>query len=178
MAEPEFYIDTKTGVKRRKLPGDVARDGEVLFIPMEAMHKPATLKLSDAQGGGVTQRVRLTEVAGPIEPAHSPVTRDGGSSPTKTKDGASATTFVDPYGRVLASGATSGDERADGKAIGAQLSYEHRTANAWKEPFPAPPEPDPVTYGGSGKAKGHDTAPAGNGWEGYERRVREAWKSQ
>lgn len=176
MAEPEFYIDTKTGVKRRKLPGDVARDGEVLFIPMEAMHKPATLKLSDAQGGGVTQRVRLTEVAGPIEPAHSPVTRDGGSSPSKTKDSASASTFVDPYGRVLASGATSGDERADGRALGAQLSYEQRTANAWKEPTLPLPEGDPVTYGGSGKAKGHQDASAGNGREAYEDRLRNAWQ--
>lgn len=150
MAEPEFYIDTKTGVKRRKLPGDVARDGEVLFIPMEAMHKPATLELSDAQGGGVTQRVRLTEVAGPIEP-----TRDGGSSPSKTKDSASALPegmYRDPYGRLLV--ASSGDNVAAGRALGAQLSYEQRVGAAWKEPFPAPPEPDPVTYGGSGKAKG------------------------
>lgn len=84
--------------------------------------------------------------------------------------------YPDPYGRLLV--ASSGENVAAGRALGSQLTYEQRTGNAWKEPFPAPPEPDPVTYGGSGKVKGHDAAPARNGQEGYERRLRDAWKTK
>lgn len=146
------YVIDKNGVRRRLQPGDVVGDGEMLFVPFTEMHQPARLKLTDAEVAGMVFRDK------PEPPKADP-----------------AATFTDPYGRTLVAG--PGENVAAGRALGAQLSYEQRVGNAWKEPFPAPPEGDPVTYGGSGKAKGQQDALAGNGQEAYEQRLRDAWRA-
>lgn len=110
MTDFSYVIDTRTGVKRRLMPGETMRDGEVLHMGMEGMHRPAALKLSDA--------------------AVAIFIRDGASKP----DAVPAGFFKDAYGRVLPTGVTSGNDRVDGKALGARLAYEQSLRDAWKLP--------------------------------------------
>lgn len=58
----------------------------------------------------------------------------GGSAPAATQDSTPPGFFRDSYGRLLATGTTSGNDRADGKALGARLTYERDLADAWKHP--------------------------------------------
>lgn len=83
------------------------------------------------------------DAAGPQPPA-GPAVRDtapphSGTAPTGTaghpvRSSPTPGTFVDNYGRTLACGTTSGNDRADGKALGSRLAYEQRLGEAWKLP--------------------------------------------
>lgn len=120
MTDFSYVIDTRTGVKRRLMPGETMRDGEVLHMGMEVMHRPATRKLSDA---GVVAFFR-----------------DGGMGGGKP-DAVPAGFFKDAYGRVLPTGVTSGNDRVDGKALGARLAYEADLRDGWKAGDDAPAAP-------------------------------------
>lgn len=115
MSNLSYVIDTRTGVKRRLMPGDAMRDGEVMYMPMEGMHRAATLKLSDA---GVAAFIR-----------------DGAT------DGEPAGFFRDGYGRLLPTGTTSGNDRTDGKALGYRLAYEADLRDAWRHVDAEPDAP-------------------------------------
>ncbi|MFG1377887.1 hypothetical protein [Xanthobacter autotrophicus] len=108
MTDFSYVIDTRTGVKRRLMPGDAMRDGEVLYMGMEGMHRPAILKLSDA---GVAAFFR-----------------DGGMGGGKLDDTVPAGFFKDAYGRTLASG--TGPERD--RVEGFRIARDAVLADAWK----------------------------------------------
>lgn len=112
MSAFSYVIHQRTGVKRRLVPGDAMRDGEVLYAPLETMHQPATLKLSDAS------------VAAFIRDAGE----SSGGKPTDTPPGF----FRDAYGRLLATGTTAVDQRRAGfyAARDAMLADEWRGGDA------------------------------------------------
>lgn len=112
MADFNYVINTRTGVKRRLMPGDTVRDGEVIYVPFDQMHQPAVLELSDAAVGAFLQDGTTDAKADDVPPGF----------------------FRDSYGRLLVSGTTSGDDRADGKALAARLLYEQDLQDAWKLP--------------------------------------------
>lgn len=101
-----YVIDTRTGVKRRLMPGETMRDGEAMYAPMEVMHRPATRKLSDA---AVATYIRDSAT---------------GSKP----DAVPAGFFKDAYGRLLPTG--TGPERD--RAEGLRIATEAMLADAWK----------------------------------------------
>lgn len=104
MTDFSYVIDTRTGVKRRLMPGETMRDGEVLHMGMEGMHRPAALKLSDA--------------------AVAIFIRDGASKP----DAVPAGFYRDGYGRLLATG--TGPERD--RMEGVRIATEAMLAKQWR----------------------------------------------
>ncbi|MFG1277472.1 hypothetical protein [Xanthobacter autotrophicus] len=115
MTDFSYVIDTRTGVKRRFMPGDAMRDGEVLYMGMEVMHRPATRKLSDA---AVATFIRDSAT---------------GSKPDAVPPGF----FRDAYGRLLATG--TGPERD--RAEGFRIARDAMLADAYKAGDDAPAAP-------------------------------------
>ncbi|MDQ0505175.1 hypothetical protein [Xanthobacter agilis] len=154
MADFDFVIHQRTGVKRRLMPGDTMRTGEVMYMPMEGMHQSATLKLSDTT---VTAFIRNAA---------------GGGKP----DDVPAGFFRDGYGRLLPTGTTCGDDRADGKALGFRLAYEADLRDAYKagdaEPADRSANTTP-TIARHGEQEGPEAKKAR---ERYENDMRDAWR--
>lgn len=154
MADFSYVIDTRTGVKRRLMPGDAMRDGEVMYMPMEGMHRAATLKLSDA---GVAAFFRDGGMGGKADDVPPGFFRDG-------------------YGRLLPTGTTSGNDRSDGKALGSRLTYEQDLRDAWKaggaEPADTSVNTEP-TIARHGEQEGPEVKKAR---ERYESDMRNAWR--
>lgn len=155
MSDFSYVIHQRTGVKRRLMPGDTARDGEVLYTGMEAMHQPAILKLSD------------TSVAAFF--------RDGGMGGGKADD-VPAGFFRDSYGRLLPTGISSGDDRADGRALGARLTSEAELRDAYKA---GDAEPSGVSVNTEPTIARHgeqETPEVKKAREKYERDMANAWR--
>lgn len=108
MSDFSYVIHQRTGVKRRLVPGDTMRDGEVMYMPMEAMHQPAILKLSDASVAAFF--------------------RDGGMGGGKPDDTVPVGFYRDSYGRLLPCGRSP--ER--GRVEGVRIATEAMLADAWR----------------------------------------------
>ncbi|MFG1317691.1 hypothetical protein [Xanthobacter autotrophicus] len=99
----------------------ILQEGETSYIPMAELHNPARTRcMGDA--------------------ALATFFRDGGMGGGKA-DAVPAGFFKDAYGRVLPTGVTSGNDRADGKALGARLAYEADLRDGWKAGDDAPAAP-------------------------------------
>lgn len=153
MADFDFVIHQRTGVKRRLLPGDTMRDGEVMYMPIEGMHQSATLKLSDAS------------VAAFI--------RDGAGG---TADDVPAGFFKDAYGRLLPTGTTSGNDRADGKALGYRLAYEADLRDAYKAGDAEPADTSANTAPNIARHGEQEGPAVRKARERYESDMRDAWR--
>jgi len=114
MSNLSYVIDTRTGMKRRLMPGDTMRTGEVLYMGAEGMHQPATLKLSDA---GVAAFIR-----------------DGAGGKA---DDVPAGFFKDAYGRVLPTGRSPERDRAEG----VRIATEAMLSDAWRSGDAKPDAP-------------------------------------
>lgn len=85
----------------------VVQEGESVYVPFGEMHLPTHIRrMGDA--------------------AFASLLQDG------ITDAVPPGFFRDGYGRLLVSGTTSGDDRADGKALAARLLYEQDLQDAHK----------------------------------------------
>ncbi|WP_454917014.1 DUF2213 domain-containing protein [Xanthobacter sediminis] len=120
--------------------------------------------VSKARGGAA---LRFGDAAVPVS--------DHGAS--NMADGVPPGFFRDAYGRVLVSGATSGDDRADGRALAARLLYEQDLRDAHKADDAEPA--DAVVNAGSFTKKGADYGEVPEVRavrEQYERDISNAWR--
>ncbi|GLI21181.1 hypothetical protein XFLAVUS301_08550 [Xanthobacter flavus] len=134
--------------------GYVLQEGESAYVPMDELHNPArSRRMGDA--------------------ALASFIRDGaGGKPDEVPAGF----FKDAYGRLLPTGTTSGNDRADGKALGFRLAYEADLRDAYKAGDAEPADTSANTAPNITRHGEQDGAEVKKARERYESDMRNAWR--
>jgi len=150
-------IIDRFGRPKEVAAGYVLQEGESQFGDLGSMHLPAnTRRMGDA--------------------ALAAFFRDGGMGGGKPDDAVPAGFFKDAYGRTLVRGTTSGNDRADGKALGYRLAYEADLRDAYKAGDVEPADTSANTAPNIARHGEQEGPEVRKARERYESDMRDAWR--